>query len=204
MDRGRASDSPGESPPMRCGLLVAARFTTFTAVRAAAVGENDPQRLVDGQVESPEADHRAGDAAAAPGAVVDAGDVERVVVDEAAQLVAERLVHHGVGDDLVPPDVHERRRGVRDALAQAAGLECQERQRLVHDALREGERHALVLFVLDDAGHQTVPRPRVDLIEEVTVGESDSGRLQHCRRKCNSHGRSPSVMPCLRVAILSL
>lgn len=126
----------------------------------------DPQHLVDDEAVALQSLHGAGDVARP---VVDTGHVARVVVDEpAGHLLAEVRVGLRVEDERVPADVHELRRAV--ATLGLTRAERQEGQGLVHDALREGELHGLVL---DDPGDEA--RPEL-LVDEVLVGQLAAGR----------------------------
>lgn len=86
-----------------------------------------------------------------------------MVDEEPAHLLAEGRVGLRVEDERVPADVHERGRPVVGTLLGRA--DRQEGERLVHDALREGELHGLVL---DDPVDETVPEL---LVDEVLVGQ---------------------------------
>lgn len=81
------------------------------------------------------------------------------LVYEPTHLLSEGRVGLGVEDEGVPADVHERRRAV--VCLWLVGAERQEGERLVHDALREGALHGLVL---DDASDEVVPELLVDLV----------------------------------------
>jgi hypothetical protein len=146
------------------GRNLGATAVDATAAVVAGVG---PQRLVDGDPVRLECSDGPADLARA---VVHTLDVAGLVVDEPAHLLAEGRVGPGVEDERVPADVHERRGTV--AALPVRGAEREEGQRLVHDALREGAIHGLVL---DDPADETVPERVAD---EVLVGQGVAdGRL---------------------------
>ena len=120
-----------------------------------------PQRLVDDEAVRPHGREGAGGVALA---VLHARHVAGLVVDEpAGHPLAEVRVGLRVEDERVPADVHERRRAVVGTLVGTA--DRQEGERLVHDALREGEIHGLVLDdPVDEAGPELV-------IDEVLVDQ---------------------------------
>lgn len=139
-------------------------FTDLSRAAAAAglaVARVGPQRLVDDEAAGLHGRERAGGVALA---VLHARHVARLVVDEEpARPLAEVRVRLRVEDERVPADVHERRRAVVGTLLGRA--DRQEGECLVHDALREGELHGLVL---DDPVDETVPEL---LVDEVLVGQ---------------------------------
>lgn len=129
---------------------IGASGVSSVAVVAVVAGIG-PERLVDGDTAPLERHDRAGNVT---GAIVDTLLVGRCVMDElGAQLRAERGVLPRVEDEGVPANVHQR--GGRIVTVWLVGAEPEEPESLIHDALREGELHSLVL---DDPVNQALPK----------------------------------------------
>lgn len=138
----------------RVAVSAAAGARVTGAVGAAVVASVGPQRLVDDEPVTLQRRHSSSDVVRA---VLDTEDVTRVVVDEAAQLLAEGRVLPRVEDERVPADVDERGRAVGAFRLESA--ELQEGQGLIHDAFRE---ETLDGFVLDDPTDESLFELLVD------------------------------------------
>ena len=167
------------------GQSLAGRFTDSSGVAAAPSPTVDlagPQRLVDDETVGLHGRDGGGEVALV---VLHPRHVTGVVVEEAAgHPLGEVRVGLRVEDERVPADVHQRRGAVGAPLVGRA--ERQEGQGLIHDALREGELHGLVL---DDPVDETGPELVVD---EVLVGQLvTNGRLGD--RRVHRHAVTLSV-----------